>query len=261
MKFFAMIYSVLHPPPHTSCNSFSVSIFCIISIFLTSALLSVFPVLSLPPWSFTFSFLSVYTCILYVRPTIHPFYHPSIFSNCSCFLFGPCFLFLCYHCQFGWELKVLPLSFCLQLIVLPNFTPFVYGITRSVRPSVSNYVEFILKKKRTERQTRSCYYRFIVCAVHYILLRDVGRGMERKERCWKCRHNVTYVARYVCCLIITNDRSVNIKRWLLQDLQLFFTIHKMSAWCGEHVRPPVIYQCLKRPSYCDIRHWSYFKKL
>jgi hypothetical protein len=74
------------------------------------------------------------------------------------------------------------LSFCLQLTVLPQFSPFVYGIIRSVRPSVPNYVEFILKKKRTERQTRSYYYRFIVCVVHYILLRDMGRGLERKER-------------------------------------------------------------------------------
>ena len=101
-----------------------------------------------------------------------------------------------------------------------------------------------------------------MCAVHYILLRNVGRGLERKERwCWKCRHNMTDVARYVCCLIITNDRSVKIKWRLLQDLQLCFTKYKMSAWCGEHARPSVIYQWLKHPSYCDIRYWGYFKKL
>jgi len=51
------------------------------------------------------------------------------------------------------------------------------------------------------RQTRSYYYRFIVCALHYILLRDMGRGQEGKEiRCWKYKHNMTGVARYVFCL-------------------------------------------------------------
>jgi hypothetical protein len=145
--------------------------------------------------------------------------------------------------------------------VLPHFNPSVYGIIKSVRPSVPNRVELLLKKKHTERQKRSYYCCFILCAVHYILLREMGRGLERKERCWKCRQNLTSVALYVCCLIITNERSVNIKWWLLKDFQLFFTKYKMSAWCGEHVRPSVIYQWLKRPSYCDIRDWSYFKKL
>jgi len=179
--------------------------------------------------SFHFYSCKVVTSVVLLRIRSRQWLSYTFLFQCVYVSSNFTYLFLCYHCQFGWELKVLPLSFCLQLTVLPNFTPFVYGITRSVRPSVSNYVEFILKKKRTERQTRSYYYRFIVCAVHYILLRDVGRGLARKERCCKCRHNMTDVARCVCCLIITNDRSVNIKRWLLQDLKLFFTKHKMRA--------------------------------
>jgi len=37
-------------------------------------------------------------------------------------------------------------------------------------------MEFLLKNKRTERQTRSYYYHFIMCAVHDIFFVTWGGG-------------------------------------------------------------------------------------
>ena len=79
MKFFAMIYSVLHSPPQMSCNSFSVSIFCVLSIFLTFAVLSIFPfyLFLLDPSLFLFC-LCMHVSYTFVHPSIHSSYHPSI---------------------------------------------------------------------------------------------------------------------------------------------------------------------------------------
>lgn len=124
MKFFAMIYVVLHSPPHLQCKSFSFPVFCILPIFFTSAFLSIFPFYLFLLDPSRFLFLSVYTFIVYVssnHPSILPSTHPSMFSNCSCFLFGPCFLFLCVLLSF------LP---CFHILVIYDILPPIYYVPR-----------------------------------------------------------------------------------------------------------------------------------
>ena len=50
----------------------------------------------------------------------------------------------------------------------------------------------------------------VCCALYFVTWCGETVG-EKGKMGWKCRHNMTDVARYVCCLIITNDRSVKIK--------------------------------------------------
>ena len=125
MKFSAMIYVVLHSPPHLQCKSFSFPVFCILPIFFTSAFLSVFPfyLLLLDPSRFLFC-LCIHVSYTFrppIHPSILPSTHPSMFCNCSCFLFGPCFLFLC-----------VPLSFlpCFQILVIYDILPPIYYVPR-----------------------------------------------------------------------------------------------------------------------------------
>jgi hypothetical protein len=90
----SLLWFIVFSISHRICNAilsvFPFSVFFLYSIY--------FPVLSLPPRSFTF-FFSVCVYVYPIRSSNHPYIlpytHPSIFSNYSCFLFGLCSLSLC----------------------------------------------------------------------------------------------------------------------------------------------------------------------